>query len=109
MLEGMGIVVIKTTIKRIDIEDLKAQEEKHQEQRAVFIVTCIMDSADIKAKIGFIHPALIGTDLYHLNLYKTFAIPHEGGGFGMGLIYVVASYLKSFPPSRLSSMLIDIF
>jgi glycine dehydrogenase (decarboxylating) len=58
-----------------------------------------MDGANMNAQIGFIKPADLGVDVCHLNLHKTFAIPHGGGGPGMGPI-CVASHLKDFLPNH---------
>ncbi|XOD68698.1 MAG: aminomethyl-transferring glycine dehydrogenase [Flavobacteriales bacterium AspAUS03] len=125
VMAGMKVVVIKTTKKGdIDIEDLKTQAEKHQQRLAALMVTypsthgvyetdireiihiihehggqVYMDGANMNAQIGFTHPALIGADVCHLNLHKTFAIPHGGGGPGVGPI-CVAAHLKPFLPSH---------
>jgi glycine dehydrogenase len=58
-----------------------------------------MDGANINAQVGITNPAIIGADVCHLNLHKTFAIPHGGGGPGMGPIGVV-KHLKSFLPNN---------
>ncbi|XOD67509.1 MAG: aminomethyl-transferring glycine dehydrogenase [Flavobacteriales bacterium Tduv] len=125
VVAGMKVVVIKTTEKGdINIENLKTQAEKHREQLAALMITypsthgvyeagileitrivhenggqVYMDGANMNAQIGFTHPALIGADVCHLNLHKTFAIPHGGGGPGMGPI-CVAAHLKPFLPSH---------
>ena len=56
-----------------------------------------MDGANMNAQVGITNPAIIGTDVCHLNLHKTFAIPPGGGGPGMGPI-AVAEHLKDFTP-----------
>jgi glycine dehydrogenase len=58
-----------------------------------------MDGANMNAQVGYTHPGVIGADVCHLNLHKTFAIPHGGGGPGVGPIGV-ASHLKPFLPSH---------
>ena len=58
-----------------------------------------MDGANMNAQVGLTNPAKIGADVCHLNLHKTFAIPHGGGGPGMGPIGVV-EHLKPFLPSN---------
>ena len=58
-----------------------------------------MDGANMNAQVGLTNPAIIGADVCHLNLHKTFAIPHGGGGPGMGPIGVV-EHLKPFLPSN---------
>ncbi|XCI75751.1 MAG: aminomethyl-transferring glycine dehydrogenase [Flavobacteriales bacterium] len=125
VMAGMKVVVIKTTVNGdIDIEELKIQAEKYQQRLAALMVTypsthgvyetgireithiiheyggqVYMDGANMNAQIGFTHPALIGADICHLNLHKTFAIPHGGGGPGVGPI-CVAEHLKPFLPSH---------
>ena len=58
-----------------------------------------MDGANMNAQVGITNPAIIGADVCHLNLHKTFAIPHGGGGPGMGPIGVV-EHLKTFLPNN---------
>jgi len=58
-----------------------------------------MDGANMNAQVGYTHPGVIGADVCHLNLHKTFAIPHGGGGPGVGPIGV-ANHLKPFLPSH---------
>lgn len=125
VMAGMKIIVIKTTPKGdIDIEDLKIQSKKYQKELAALMITypsthgiyevkireiveivhenggqVYMDGANMNAQIGLTSPALIGVDICHLNLHKTFAIPHGGGGPGMGPI-CVANHLKPFLPSH---------
>jgi glycine dehydrogenase len=124
-MAGMKIIVINCDSKgNIDINDLKAKAEEHKENLAAFMVTypsthgvfegsikemakiihdcggqVYMDGANMNAQVGLTNPALIGADLCHLNLHKTFAIPHGGGGPGMGPI-AVASHLVEFLPGH---------
>jgi glycine dehydrogenase len=58
-----------------------------------------MDGANMNAQCGLTSPGFIGADVCHLNLHKTFSIPHGGGGPGMGPIFV-KSHLKPFLPSH---------
>jgi len=55
-----------------------------------------MDGANMNAQVGLTNPAMIGADVCHLNLHKTFAIPHGGGGPGMGPIAVANTWLNVF-------------
>ena len=55
-----------------------------------------MDGANMNAQVGLTNPVIIGFDVCHLNLHKTFAIPHGGGGPGMGPIGVVGSFERIF-------------
>ena len=59
-----------------------------------------MDGANMNAQVGLTNPAAIGADVCHLNLHKTFAIPHGGGGPGMGPIVVADHLVNSFQPIR---------
>jgi len=59
-----------------------------------------MDGANMNAQVGYTHPGFIGADVCHLNLHKTFAIPHGGGGPGVGPIGVASHLARScFPPA----------
>lgn len=124
-MAGMKIVVIKSDEKgNIDVEDLRAQAEKHKENLSCLMVTypstygvfeesivemcdiihknggqVYMDGANMNAQVGFTSPGFIGADVCHLNLHKTFCIPHGGGGPGMGPIGV-ASHLIDFLPGH---------
>jgi len=121
----MKVVVVKATDKgNIDVEDLKAKAEKHSENLAALMVTypsthgvfessikeitgiihhhggqVYMDGANMNAQVGLTSPGKIGADVCHLNLHKTFAIPHGGGGPGVGPI-CVAKQLVPFLPSN---------
>ncbi len=124
-MAGMKIVVTKTDEKgNIDVADLKAKAEEHKENLAALMVTypsthgvyesaikeitqiihdnggqVYMDGANMNAQVGLTNPATIGADVCHLNLHKTFAIPHGGGGPGVGPI-CVAPQLVPFLPTN---------
>jgi glycine dehydrogenase len=108
----------------IDVEDLKAKAEKHSSELSALMVTypsthgvfeeaiqeicaiihehggqVYMDGANMNAQVGICRPGDIGADVCHLNLHKTFCIPHGGGGPGMGPIGV-ASHLVPFLPGH---------
>ncbi|MBK9213083.1 MAG: aminomethyl-transferring glycine dehydrogenase [Saprospiraceae bacterium] len=124
VMAGMNVVVVACDdLGNIDIEDLKAKIETHKENLACLMVTypsthgvfedsiieicamihaagglVYMDGANMNAQVGLTSPGLIGADVCHLNLHKTFAIPHGGGGPGMGPICVnskLAPYLPN--------------
>lgn len=126
VMAGMEVVVVKCDERgNIDMTDLKAQAEKHKENLACVMVTypstygvfettiqelckvihsygglVYMDGANMNAQVGLTSPGSIGADVCHLNLHKTFAIPHGGGGPGMGPICVnekLAPYLPGHP------------
>ncbi|MEL4307904.1 aminomethyl-transferring glycine dehydrogenase [Joostella sp. CR20] len=125
VLAGMKVVVTKTDEKgNIDVEDLREKAEKYKSDLAALMVTypsthgvfessikeiteiihnnggqVYMDGANMNAQVGLTNPATIGADVCHLNLHKTFAIPHGGGGPGVGPI-CVASHLVQFLPSN---------
>ncbi|MEN8138814.1 MAG: aminomethyl-transferring glycine dehydrogenase [Bacteroidota bacterium] len=125
VMAGMDVVVVKTTEKGdIDVEDLKEKAEKHKDNLACLLVTypsthgvyegpikeitktihdfggqVYMDGANMNAQVGVTSPGEIGADVCHLNLHKTFAIPHGGGGPGVGPIGV-AKHLVQFLPSN---------
>ncbi|MCC2590123.1 aminomethyl-transferring glycine dehydrogenase [Chryseobacterium sp. MFBS3-17] len=125
VLSGMKVVVCKNLENgEIDPEDWKAKAELHKENLAAAMITypstygffdanikeiiqivhdnggqVYMDGANMNAQVGFTSPGLIGADVCHLNLHKTFAIPHGGGGPGVGPI-CVASHLVKFLPSN---------
>lgn len=129
VMAGMEVVVTKCDDRgNIDVADMKAQAEKHAANLAgvmitypstygVFETTIIelcdlihqhgglvyMDGANMNAQVGLTSPGLIGADVCHLNLHKTFAIPHGGGGPGMGPICVnekLAPFLPGHPLSK---------
>jgi glycine dehydrogenase len=125
VMAGMKVVVVKTDASgNIDIEDLRAKAEAHRDDLAALMVTypsthgvfeegiveicrivhehggqVYMDGANMNAMVGLCRPADIGADVCHLNLHKTFCIPHGGGGPGMGPIGV-ASHLVPFLPGH---------
>ena len=124
-MAGMKIVVVKNLENgEIDFADLKAKAEQHADNLAAVMITypstygffdanikeitqlihdngglVYMDGANMNAQVGFTSPGNIGADVCHLNLHKTFAIPHGGGGPGVGPI-CVAEHLKPFLPSN---------
>ena len=125
VMAGMKVVVTKTDEKgNIDIEDLREKAEKYKDELAALMVTypsthgvfessikeitklihdnggqVYMDGANMNAQVGLTNPATIGADVCHLNLHKTFAIPHGGGGPGVGPI-CVAEHLTTFLPTN---------
>ncbi len=120
---GMQIVVVKCDRNgNIDIDDLREKAEQHKDDLSCLMVTypsthgvyeegikditrivhdnggqVYMDGANMNAQVGLTSPGNIGADVCHLNLHKTFAIPHGGGGPGMGPIGV-AAHLAPFLP-----------
>ncbi|MGV4413461.1 aminomethyl-transferring glycine dehydrogenase [Chryseobacterium sp. T1] len=124
-MAGMKIVVVKNLESgEIDFEDLKAKVEQHSENLSAVMITypstygffdknikeitelihqhggqVYMDGANMNAQVGFTSPGSIGADVCHLNLHKTFAIPHGGGGPGVGPI-CVAEHLVPFLPTN---------
>ncbi|QXP64572.1 aminomethyl-transferring glycine dehydrogenase [Polaribacter sp. HaHaR_3_91] len=125
VMAGMKVVVTKTDEKgNIDVEDLRAKAVLHKDNLAALMVTypsthgvyekaikeitqiihnnggqVYMDGANMNAQVGLTNPATIGADVCHLNLHKTFAIPHGGGGPGVGPI-CVAPQLVPFLPTN---------
>ncbi len=125
VMAGMKVVVTKTDERgNIDVIDLEEKVNLHSENLAALMVTypsthgvfessikyitklihdnggqVYMDGANMNAQVGLTNPATIGADVCHLNLHKTFAIPHGGGGPGVGPI-CVAEQLKPFLPSN---------
>lgn len=124
-MAGLDIIVIKCDSKgNIDVADLKEKAESNKANLSAFMVTypsthgvfesaiidmckiihengglVYMDGANMNAQIGYTSPATIGADVCHLNLHKTFAIPHGGGGPGVGPI-AVAKHLVDFLPTH---------
>jgi glycine dehydrogenase len=122
-MAGMQVVVVGTTdAGEVDIEDLKAKLEKHSNNIAAIMITypsthgvfeetvvevcrlvhehggqVYIDGANMNAMVGVCSPGKFGGDVSHLNLHKTFAIPHGGGGPGIGPVAVV-EHLKPFLP-----------
>jgi glycine dehydrogenase len=125
---GMHVVVVKALENGyIDVEDLKEKAEKNAANLAGIMITypstygvyeesikeitaivhqhggqVYMDGANMNAQVGLTAPGLIGADVCHLNLHKTFAIPHGGGGPGMGPI-CVREHLAPFLPKHVES------
>jgi len=125
VMAGMKVVVTKTSeTGNIDLDDLREKAILHKENLAALMVTypsthgvfeseireitkiihdnggqVYMDGANMNAQVGLTNPARIGADVCHLNLHKTFAIPHGGGGPGVGPI-CVAAHLADFLPSN---------
>ncbi|KAF2007112.1 glycine dehydrogenase [Amniculicola lignicola CBS 123094] len=124
---GMRVVPVKcdTSNGNLDMEDLKAKCEKHSEELGAIMVTypstfgvfepkikevcdlihqhggqVYMDGANMNAQIGLCSPGEIGADVCHLNLHKTFCIPHGGGGPGVGPIGV-KEHLAPYLPGHL--------
>ncbi|MCD6661163.1 MAG: aminomethyl-transferring glycine dehydrogenase [Lentimicrobium sp.] len=124
-MAGMTVVVIKSDESgNIDLADLKEKAEKYKDTLSSCMVTypsthgvfeegildlikiihdnggqVYMDGANMNAQVGLTSPGFIGADVCHLNLHKTFAIPHGGGGPGVGPIGV-AKHLKPFLPGH---------
>jgi glycine dehydrogenase len=122
-MAGMKIVVVKSLENgNIDVEDLKAKAEANKDVLSCLMVTypsthgvfeesiidiceiihqnggqVYMDGANMNAQVGLTSPANIGADVCHLNLHKTFCIPHGGGGPGMGPIGVAKHLVKYLP------------
>ncbi|TXB68951.1 aminomethyl-transferring glycine dehydrogenase [Phaeodactylibacter luteus] len=125
VMAGMKVVVVKCDEQgNIDLADLKAKAEKYRDTLSALMVTypsthgvfeteireicqiihdnggkVYMDGANMNAQVGLTSPGIIDADVCHLNLHKTFAIPHGGGGPGMGPICVNES-LKPFLPKH---------
>jgi len=124
-MAGMRVVVVKCDDRgNIEVEDLRTKAQMHAANLAALMVTypsthgvfeepiveicevihhcggqVYMDGANMNAQVGLTSPGLIGADVCHLNLHKTFCIPHGGGGPGMGPIGV-AEHLVPFLPSH---------
>ncbi|WP_245977303.1 aminomethyl-transferring glycine dehydrogenase [Ichthyenterobacterium magnum] len=125
VMAGMKVVVTKSTEEgNIDVNDLREKAELHKDNLAALMVTypsthgvyeasikeitkiihdnggqVYMDGANMNAQVGLTNPGNIGADVCHLNLHKTFAIPHGGGGPGVGPI-CVAKQLVPFLPGN---------
>ena len=129
VMAGYKVVVVASDANgNIDVADLKAKAEQHGANLAALMVTypsthgvfedaiidicatihahggqVYMDGANMNAQVGLTSPAIIGADVNHINLHKTFAIPHGGGGPGMGPICVaahLAPYLPGHPLAK---------
>jgi len=125
IMAGMEVIVIKCDENgNIDLEDLKAKATEHKDNLSATMITypsthgvfeskildivnivhengglVYMDGANMNAQVGLTNPGTIGADVCHLNLHKTFAIPHGGGGPGVGTISV-AKHLVDFLPNH---------
>ena len=125
VIAGLKVVVVKNLENgEIDLDDFRAKAEEHRENLAAAMITypstygffdanikdiiatvhenggqVYMDGANLNAQVAFTSPGFIGADVCHLNLHKTFAIPHGGGGPGVGPI-CVAEHLVKFLPSN---------
>ncbi len=126
VMAGYTVVVVTSDENgNIDVNDLRLQAEAHKDHLAALMVTypsthgifeesirdicdiihrnggqVYMDGANLNAQVGLTSPAMIGADVCHINLHKTFSIPHGGGGPGMGPICVakhLAPYLPGHP------------
>jgi glycine dehydrogenase len=124
-MAGLKVVPVKThTDGNLDLDDLRSKAEKHKDNLAAFMITypstfgvfedgvkeacqiihdnggqVYLDGANLNAQIGLTNPATCGGDVCHMNLHKTFAIPHGGGGPGVGPI-CVAEHLAPFLPTH---------
>jgi len=127
VLAGMKVVVVKSDAEgHVDVEELRAKAELYKNTLAALMITypsthgvfeesireicqivhdhgglVYMDGANMNAQVGLTSPGMIGADVCHLNLHKTFAIPHGGGGPGMGPI-CVNEKLAAFLPGHVS-------
>lgn len=123
VMAGMKVVVTKATKEgNIDLDDLREKALKHKDNLSALMVTypsthgvfessikevtklihdnggqVYMDGANMNAQVGLTNPGAIGADVCHLNLHKTFAIPHGGGGPGVGPICVAKQLLPFLP------------
>tara|TARA_B100000683_G_C12487502_1_gene553498 strand:- start:1625 stop:2683 length:1059 start_codon:yes stop_codon:yes gene_type:complete len=122
-MAGMKVVVVKCDeMGNIDVDDLKEKAEKYSHELSALMITypsthgvfetkikeinsiihqnggqVYMDGANMNAQVGLTSPGEIGADVCHLNLHKTFAIPHGGGGPGMGPIGVAKQLVEFLP------------
>ena len=129
VMTGMKVIVVKSDADgHIDVADLKAKAEHYKDTLAALMVTypsthgvfeesiqeicevvhqhggqVYMDGANMNAQVGLTSPAIIGADVCHLNLHKTFSIPHGGGGPGMGPI-CAKEHLKPYLPGHVFSV-----
>ncbi|KAK7695283.1 hypothetical protein QCA50_002473 [Cerrena zonata] len=125
VMAGLKVIPVKSLADgSLDLEDLKTKAEKHKDNLAAFMITypstfgvfedgvqdackiihdnggqVYLDGANLNAQIGLTNPATCGGDVCHMNLHKTFAIPHGGGGPGVGPI-CVAEHLAPFLPGH---------
>ncbi|MCB0369234.1 MAG: hypothetical protein KDD45_07190 [Bdellovibrionales bacterium] len=124
----MKVVVVDTINGLVNMDDLQAKAEKYSNDIAALMITfpsttgiyestiremidtihhhggqVYMDGANMNAQVGYTSPSYLGADVCHLNLHKTFAIPHGGGGPGMGPIGVKKHLIPHLPTHPLSS------
>jgi len=125
VMAGLKVVVVKCDEQgNVDVTDLRAKADQHKDNLAALMITypsthgvfeeaiqeitkivherggqVYMDGANMNAQVGLTNPGNIGADVCHLNLHKTFAIPHGGGGPGMGPIGVAAHLVPFLPGS----------
>ena len=125
VMAGMEVVIVKCTESGdIDLDDVKAKATQYKDTLAALMITypsthgvfeekvqeicavihanggqVFMDGANMNAQVGLTNPGMIGADVCHLNLHKTFGIPHGGGGPGMGPI-CVAAHLAPYLPGH---------
>jgi glycine dehydrogenase len=125
MMAGLRVVVVKTDARgNVDLTDLRAKAEQHRQELAALMITypsthgvfeesirevcgivhaaggqVYLDGANMNAMVGLCRPGDMGADVCHINLHKTFCIPHGGGGPGMGPI-AVAPHLAPFLPGH---------
>lgn len=130
IMAGMKVVAVKNRADgTIDMDDLRQKAEANSQKLAAFMVTypstfgvfedgvqeacelihkhggqVYMDGANMQAQVGLTNPALIGADVTHLNLHKTFSIPHGGGGPGVGPICCAEHLAPYLPGHPLSSV-----
>jgi glycine dehydrogenase len=130
VMAGMKVVVVDTDENgNIDVDDLRAKAERHAKELAALMVTypsthgvfeeriteiceivhasggqVYMDGANMNAMVGLSRPGDIGADVCHLNLHKTFCIPHGGGGPGMGPIGVAEHLAPHLPGHTMVAM-----
>lgn len=128
VMAGMRVVIVSCDENgNIDVNDLRDKAEAHKEELAALMVTypsthgvfeediieicdiihknggqVYMDGANMNAQVGLTSPGIIGADVCHLNLHKTFCIPHGGGGPGMGPIGV-AEHLTPYLPGHVTN------
>jgi glycine dehydrogenase len=129
-MAGMRVVVVATAPNgNVDVADLRKKATEHRDRLSCLMITypsthgvfedeiknicaivhehggqVYMDGANMNAQVGLTSPASIGADVCHLNLHKTFAIPHGGGGPGMGPIGVAAHLAPYLPGHPLASI-----
>lgn len=130
VMAGMKVVVVKCDDRgNVDMDDLRAKVSEHADNLGAFMITypsthgvfeetiqemneiihqhggqVYMDGANMNAQVGLTSPGNIGADVCHLNLHKTFAIPHGGGGPGMGPICVREHLIPFLPGSPVVDM-----